>query len=171
MATTAQSNMTNPSDYVAHHLQNFATSSHQPSWSTHGHPATGFPNPYALLLPIALFVVLTSIAAFNDRWAVFRLAVPMSLRRRLSVWWSCAWRQRLVSLFLAKVVSAGNVVSIAEHVVSRLRSRMPEYSRPTLIVPSHIKAREYRSTDAATSFGVQFHKPPTPRPHAMTGWS
>ncbi|TKC87682.1 hypothetical protein FAZ69_15425 [Trinickia terrae] len=88
--------MTDPSEYIAQHLRNFSASSSD-------HPASGVLNPYALLLPIVLFVVLVCIAAFEDRWAMFRLAPPMSFRRRLFVWWSCAWRQFLASIPLAVI--------------------------------------------------------------------
>jgi hypothetical protein len=98
MATTSQSSAMNPSDYVTQHLQHFETQRQQMGLTASGHSHADFPNPYALLLPIALFVVLTSFAAFHERWAVFRLAVPMRLPQRVLVWWSCAWRQWLVSL-------------------------------------------------------------------------
>jgi len=103
MASAVQSNRIDPSDYVTQHLHHFTTSSQQTGWPFNGHHAVAFPNPYALLLPVALFVVLASFAAFNDRGAVFRLVTPMSLLRRLSVWWSCAWRLWVVSLLMGLV--------------------------------------------------------------------
>ncbi|MFM0043698.1 hypothetical protein [Paraburkholderia sediminicola] len=94
----------NPSDYVAQHLQNFAPSSPAPastSIAAGHHLAIFLWNPYAFVLPVALFVVLVCVAAFRDRWAVFRFAIRMTFGQRLYVWWSCAWRQCLANILLA----------------------------------------------------------------------
>lgn len=100
----------NPSEYIAQHLHNFAASSPAPastSIAAGQHPAILLWNPYAFLLPVALFVVLTCIAALRDRRAVFRLAVRLTFRQRLYVWWSCAWRQWLASILLTIVSVVG----------------------------------------------------------------
>lgn len=98
IAKNGPSHAMDPSEYIAQHLHHFAASSPASISMVAGqHPANFLWNPYALLFPVVLFVVLTGIAALSDRWAVFGLAVRLTFRQRLYVWWSCAWRQWLAS--------------------------------------------------------------------------
>lgn len=107
MATHDSSQALDPSDYVAHHLQNFSTSSSAPAASGVQHAGAFIWSPYALVLAAALFVVLVCFAALRDRGALFSVGRAMSFGRRLYVWWSCAWRQWLAStlLFIVAVMA------------------------------------------------------------------
>jgi hypothetical protein len=100
MATHDSSQALDPSDYVAHHLQNFSTSSSTPAASGVQHAGAFIWNPRALVLAAGLFVVLVCFAALTDRGALFSVGRAMSFGRRLYVCWSCAWRQWLASTLL-----------------------------------------------------------------------
>ncbi|WP_233271873.1 hypothetical protein [Paraburkholderia acidiphila] len=88
-----------PSDYVARHLQNFASST-PASAIGRGHPQWIVWNEGVFVVAGVLFVVLACIGARRDKWALFALSPAVSFGRRLYVWWSCAWRQWLASALL-----------------------------------------------------------------------
>ncbi|WP_052409355.1 hypothetical protein [Paraburkholderia oxyphila] len=104
MTASNASQLTSPSDYIAHHLQNFSTP-HEPMTVTGQHAGFFLWNFEALILAAVLFAVLVCCAALTDRRALFRLDRGMSFGRRLYVWWSCAWRQWLANMlfFIAGV--------------------------------------------------------------------
>jgi hypothetical protein len=107
MATHDSSQALDPSDYVAHHLQNFSTSSSAPAASGVQHAGAFIWSPYALVVAAGLFVVLVCFASLRDRGKLFSVGRAMSFGRRLYVWWSCAWRQWLAStlLFIVAVMA------------------------------------------------------------------
>jgi hypothetical protein len=102
MTTQASSQALNPSDYVAQHLQNFA-SSPSPSMTAGQHVRFFVWNDQVVVVAAILFIVLACMAAFRDRWALFTLNRGLSFGQRLYVWWSCAWRQWLASTLLLVV--------------------------------------------------------------------
>ncbi len=91
-----------PSDYVARHLQNFASSA-PASAIGGGHPQWIVWNERVFVIAGVLFVVLICIGARRDKSALFTLIPGVSFGRRLYVWWSCAWRQWLASALLFAV--------------------------------------------------------------------
>lgn len=99
MTTQTYQQALNPSDYVARHLQHFASSA--PASPAAGqHTGLFVWNYEVFVVAAALFVVLACLAALRDRWALFTLNRTLSFGQRLSVWWSCAWRQWLASALL-----------------------------------------------------------------------
>lgn len=101
MTASPASQPQSPSDYIAHHLQNFSSTSANPAMTATG-PHAGFSlwNVEALIVAALLFIVLAACAALTDRRALFRLDRGMNFGRRLYVWWSCAWRQWLANTLL-----------------------------------------------------------------------
>ena len=88
-----------PSEYIARHLQNFASST-PPSALVDQHPQWIVWNEDVFVVAGILFVVLACIGARRDKWALFTLTPAVSFGRRFYVWWSCAWRQWLASALL-----------------------------------------------------------------------
>jgi hypothetical protein len=80
-----------PSDYIAHHLQNFSTARQAPQ-----HFQMTAWNWAALGCAIVLAALAVHSVLHQDRKTVFQLSPPMSTVRRLWLWWSCFWRQSLV---------------------------------------------------------------------------
>ncbi|MGF6541175.1 hypothetical protein [Paraburkholderia youngii] len=129
MATHDSSQALDPADYIAHHLQNFSTSSSASAAASVEHSVGAFiRSPHALVFAAVLFVVLVCFAALRDRGAMFSVGRAVSFGRRLYVWWSCAWRQGLAStlLFVAAVVAfhflvprtAVPLMKFSEHVIT-----------------------------------------------------
>ncbi|WP_322012938.1 hypothetical protein [Paraburkholderia sp. J12] len=98
MTTNANSPMPDPSEYIAQHLKSFAN----PAPAAAQHPGF-FVYPPGLALVVVLFVVLVGVAIFTDRRPPFRIGRSMTFGQRLSLWWSCAWRQWLASTFVFAV--------------------------------------------------------------------
>jgi hypothetical protein len=107
MSATVLAQALDPSAYIARHLQNFSAS--PPASAIAAHHAGFFAwNLYVLALAAALFVVMAGVAALTDRRRpLFRLTRRMNFGRRLTVWWSCAWRQWLASALLCTAVLFG----------------------------------------------------------------
>jgi hypothetical protein len=80
-----------PSDYIAHHLQNFSTARQAPP-----HFQMTAWNWAALGCAIVLAALAVHSVLHQDRKTLFQLSPPMSTVRRLWLWWSCFWRQTLV---------------------------------------------------------------------------
>ncbi|RZF31650.1 hypothetical protein EVC45_00870 [Paraburkholderia sp. UYCP14C] len=129
MATHDSSQALDPSDYVAHHLQNFSTTSPASVAASGGQHAGAFIwSSDALVVAGVLFVVLVCLAALKDRGALFSVGRVIGFWRRLYVWWSCAWRQWLAStlLFVVAVLAfhilmprtAVPLMRFSEHVIS-----------------------------------------------------
>ncbi|MEX3948682.1 hypothetical protein AB4Y40_13175 [Paraburkholderia sp. EG287B] len=127
MTPQLSSQALSPSEYIARHLQNFASST----------PASASVNqPLQLIVwsedvfVIAgmLFVVLACIGARRDKWALFTLTPGVSFGRRLYLWWSCAWRQWLASALLFVVafsVLRLSLGKIATPLMAFAANRMP----------------------------------------------
>jgi hypothetical protein len=105
MTTHDSSQALDPSDYIAHHLQDFSTTSSAAPGVQHA--GVFIWSPYALALAAVLFVALMCLAVLRDRGALFSIGREISFGRRLYVWWSCAWRQWLAStlLFVVAVIA------------------------------------------------------------------
>jgi hypothetical protein len=88
-----------PSEYIARHLQNFASST-PASASVDQHAQLNVWSEDVFVVAGILFVVLACIGARRDKWALFTLTPGVSFGRRLYLWWSCAWRQWLASALL-----------------------------------------------------------------------
>ncbi|MDR3095967.1 MAG: hypothetical protein LBV73_02715 [Paraburkholderia sp.] len=99
MTASLASQAPSPSDYIAHHLQQFSA---PPGTTTVAgqHAAFFLWDFEPLILAAILFAVLVVCAALSERRALFRLERSMNFGQRLYVWWSCAWRQWLASLLL-----------------------------------------------------------------------
>ncbi|MEX3938466.1 hypothetical protein AB4Y44_02705 [Paraburkholderia sp. BR10937] len=88
-----------PSEYIARHLQNFASST--PASASVDQPLQLIVwSEDVFVIAGMLFVVLACIGARRDKWALFTLTPRVSSGRRLYLWWSCAWRQWLASALL-----------------------------------------------------------------------
>ncbi|MEM5315135.1 hypothetical protein [Paraburkholderia sp. JHI869] len=99
MTLRLSSQALSPSEYIARHLQHFASS--PPASATAGQPLQLVVwNRHVFVIAGVLFVVLACIGARRDKWALFALTPGVSFGRRLYVWWSCAWRQWLASALL-----------------------------------------------------------------------
>ncbi|MCC8402966.1 hypothetical protein LJ655_13900 [Paraburkholderia sp. MMS20-SJTN17] len=149
MATHDASQTLDPSDYIAHHLQNF-------SMSSSGVPHAGefLGSPYALVLAAVLFVVLVGVAALRDRGALFSVGREISFGRRLYVWWSCAWRQWLAGtlLFIVAVVAfhflaprtAVPLMKFSEHLITpEVVGSSPAWSEVIAAMPAIVAAVIY----------------------------
>jgi hypothetical protein len=107
MSTTGSAQALDPSEYIARHLQHFSASPLASAVAAH-HAGFFAWNLYVLALAAALFIAMAGVAALTDRRRpLFRLTRSMNFGRRLSVWWSCAWRQWLASALLCTAVLFG----------------------------------------------------------------
>ncbi|WP_118179997.1 hypothetical protein [Paraburkholderia phosphatilytica] len=87
MATTEGTPPTDPSAYIAQHLQHFSTT----STASIAQAQIGY--VYGLTWLCAVLAVVLVLLWFTDGRAMFRMSPPMNTRRRLALWWSCVWRR------------------------------------------------------------------------------
>ncbi|WP_395068692.1 hypothetical protein [Paraburkholderia silvatlantica] len=141
MTLPLSSQALSPAEYIARHLQNFASAA-PASAIVEQHPHGFVWNESVFAVAGVWFVVLACIGARRDKWALFALTPGVSFGRRLYLWWSCAWRQWLASALLFVVA------------FSVLRLSLGKIARPLIAVAANRVPHDLAQSSPAISLAV-----------------